>query len=81
MSTATITLPNVEVELTVDQLIMAARQLEYSERLRLAKALADTELDVEMAQLISELYSLPPVNEISDADILAEIHSVRSQHS
>jgi hypothetical protein len=43
--------------------------------------LADSELDTELTQLITELYSQPPVDEISDDDILAEIRTVRQQHS
>ncbi len=76
MTTATI-----EVELTVEQLITAVRQLEPNERARLARALANAELDRELTQLITELYSQPPVNEISDADILAEIQAVRQSPS
>ena len=77
MSTATVTLPRVTVELTVEQLILAARQLEPEERARLARALADNQLDMELAKLISDLYSLPPVDEITDEEILAEIRAVR----
>jgi hypothetical protein len=39
-----------------------------------------TELDAELAQLINDLYSKPPVDEISDDEILAEIRAVRQQH-
>ncbi|HRQ37861.1 MAG TPA: hypothetical protein PLD25_08105 [Chloroflexota bacterium] len=81
MTTATITIPNIEVELTVEQLITAVRQLKPNERARLARALANAELDQELTQLITELYSQPPVNEISDADILAEIQAVRQSPS
>ena len=79
MSSATVTIPNIQVQLTVEQLITAARQLEPGERARLARALADTELDTELAQLITELYSQPPVDDISDDDIQAEIRTVRQQ--
>lgn len=79
MSTATITVPNIRVQLTVEQLITAVRQLEPSERAKLARELADTELDTELTQLITELYSQPPVNDIADDDILAKIRVVRQQ--
>lgn len=79
MSTATITIPNIKVQLTVDQLITAAHQLEPGERAKLARALAATELDMELAQLIAELYSQPPVEEITEEDILAEIRATREQ--
>lgn len=77
MSIATVTLPNVKVELTVDQLILAARQLEPEERARLARALADNQLDSELARLIADLYSHSPVEDISDEEILGEIRAVR----
>jgi ribosomal protein L17 len=82
MSTATITIPDMRVQLTVEQLITAARQLEYNDRRKLAKAIiAESDLDVELAQLIAELYSLPPVDDISDNDIMAEVQAVRQSHS
>lgn len=81
MSTATITIPNIQVQLTIEQLITAVRQLEPRERAKLARVLADTELDAELTKLITELYSQPPIDEISDDDILAEIRTVRQQRS
>lgn len=77
--TTTVTIPNIQVQLTLEQFIDAVRQLEPMERSQVAKALADAELDAEMAQLIAELYSAPPVNDISDDDILAEVRAVRQQ--
>lgn len=76
MSSSTITIPNIKVQLTVDQLLAAVRQLEPLDRARVARAITDSELDTELAQLIAELYSQPPVTEISDGDILAEISTV-----
>lgn len=80
MSTAIVTLPHVMVELTVDQLILAAAQLEPQEKARLARALADNQLDTDLVQLISDLYDSPPVEEISDEVILEEIRAVRLGH-
>ena len=79
MSTVIVTIPNIEIRLTVAQLITAAQQLEPQERAELVRALADTELDAELAQLIDKLYSQPPIDHISDNDILAEIQAVRLQ--
>lgn len=79
MTTSTVTIPNIQVQLTVDQLLTAVRQLEPSDRAKIAQALADVELDNELSQLIAELYSQPPVTELSDADILAEVRAVRQQ--
>ncbi|MCB0231739.1 MAG: hypothetical protein KDI07_21375 [Anaerolineae bacterium] len=81
MRLATITIPDVKVQLSVEQLIAAARQLEPVERAELAKALTDDDLDIELAQLIAELYGQPPVDEISDDDILAEVSAVRQHRS
>lgn len=81
MGTTTITIPNIQVQLTIEQLITAVRQLEPSQREKFAKMLADTKLDAELTQLITELYSQPPVDDISDDDILAEIRAVRQQRS
>jgi hypothetical protein len=81
MGEAIVTIPNIQVQITVEQLITAVRQLEPGERAKLARALADTELDTELRQLIGELYSQPPVDDISDDDILAEIQAVRQHRS
>lgn len=71
MSTTTVTIPNTKVELTVEQLIWAVRQLEPDERAKLAKALAETEMDTELARLIDEFYKQPPIDDISDEEIEA----------
>jgi hypothetical protein len=81
MTTTIVTIPNIKVQLTVEQLITAVRQLEPEERAKIVRALADTELDTELRQLILELYHQPPVDEISDDDILAEIRAVRQQRA
>ena len=79
MTTSTVTIPNIKVQLTVEQLLTAVRQLEPWDRAKIAQALTDAELDNELAQLIAELYSQPPVTEISDEDILAEVRTVRQK--
>jgi len=81
MSTTTVTIPQVEVQLSVDQLITAAKLLDPGERAELARALAETDLDVELTRLMVDLYSKPPVDDISDEEILAEIQAVRQQHT
>ena len=78
MSSVTrVTIPNVE--LTLDQLVAAIRQLEPEARLELARALMETELDARMAELIRSLASRQPVDDITDADIVAEVNAVRAQ--
>ena len=76
-STRTISIPNVE--LTLDQLVSAIRQLEPDARSELAKALMETELDGRMAELIESLASRPPADQISDADIVSEVNAVREE--
>jgi len=76
-SMTTVTIP--QVELTLDQLVAAIRQLEPSARSEIAKALMETELDARMAELIRRLASRPPADDITDADIVAEVNAVREQ--
>jgi len=75
MPNATVMIPNPQVELTIEQLIAAMRQLEPIQKKQVARALAEDELDAELTNLIAELYSKPPVADITDGDILREVHS------
>lgn len=79
MSTSTVTISNIDVQLSVEQLLAAVRQLGPRDRAKIAQALTNVELDNELAHLITELYSQPPVTEISDSEILAEVRAVRQQ--
>ena len=79
MASSTVTIPNIKVQLTVDQLVTAVRQLNPRDRATIASAITDAELDVELVQLIQDLYSQPPVLDVSDAEIQAEIRAVRQQ--
>jgi len=45
----------------------------------LPEIVAESELDAELAQLIDDLYSKPPVTDIADEAILAEVRAVRCQ--
>ena len=76
-SIPTVTIPNVE--LTLDQLVAAIRQLEPEARSELARVLMETELDARMADLIRSLGSRQPVDDITDADIVTEVNAVRAQ--
>jgi hypothetical protein len=73
----TITIP--EVELSLDQLVTAIRQLEPAARSEIAKALMDMELDARMAELIKSLTSRPAADDVTDADIVTEVNAVREQ--
>ena len=76
-SMRTITIP--EVELTLEQLVAAIRQLEPAARSEIAKALMETELDARMAELIESLASRPPADDVTDADIVSTVNAVRGQ--
>jgi len=73
----TVTIPNVE--LTLDQLLTAIRQLEPAARSEVAKALMETEMDARMAELIKSLSSSPSADDVTDADIVAEVNAVRKK--
>ena len=76
-SMRTVTIPNVE--LTLDQLLTAIRQLEPAARSEVAKALMETEMDARMAELIKSLSSRPSADDTTDADIVAEANAVRKK--
>jgi hypothetical protein len=76
-SMTTVTIP--QVELTLDQLVAAIRQLEPNARSEIAKALVETEMDARMAELIHQLATRPPADDIINADIVAEVNAVREQ--
>ena len=71
----TVTIPNVE--LSLDQLVSAIRQLGPEARTELAKVLLETELDARMAEWIRNLAQRPAADDVSDADIVAEVDAVR----
>jgi hypothetical protein len=73
----TVTIPNIE--LTLEQLIEAIRQLEPEARSEVVKALLETEVDARMAEMIHSLASRSPADDISDADIVAEVQAVRDR--
>ncbi len=73
----TVTIP--EVEITLDQLVTAVRQLEPAARSEIAKALAETELDARMAELIQSLANRPAADDVTDAEIENEIHAVHEK--
>jgi hypothetical protein len=77
--TTSVTIPNVE--LSLDQLLTAIRQLDESSRTQIAQVLVETAMDADLARLIEELAAKPSVEEISDAEIQAEIRAVRRSPS
>lgn len=69
----------ISVPITLEQLITAIKQLQPDERAQIAKVLVQEELQADLTGLIQELYSQPPVDEVSDEDILTEVKAVRQQ--
>lgn len=69
----------VSIPITLEQLITAVQQLQPDEREQLARALVQAGLRSDLAALIQELYAQPPVDDITDSDIMAEIQAVRHQ--
>jgi hypothetical protein len=69
----------VSIPITLDQLIVAVQQLQPDEREQLARALVQAGLHSDLAALIQELYASPPLDDITDDDIMAEIQAVRQR--
>ena len=70
-----ITIPNMKLNL--DQLLAVIRQLDEPTRVQVARVLVETKMDAELGNLVEQLAKTPPADDISDADIEAEIKSVR----
>ncbi len=66
-----------KIKLNIDQLLTAIRQIDESARVKVAQVLMETHMDAKLANLIEQLANTSPVNDISDADIEAEIKAVR----
>ena len=69
----------ISIPITLEQLIVTVQQLPPEERAQIARALIQVDLPSDLAVLIQELYAQPPVDDITDDDILAEINAVRQQ--
>jgi hypothetical protein len=70
----------VSIPITLEQLITAVQQLQPDERAQVAKALVLVDLHSDLRALIQELYAQPPVDDITDDNIMAEIKAVRQQY-
>ncbi len=79
LQSTVITIP--EVQLTVNQLLKAVRQLDDASRIQLARVLMETEMDVKLASLIEKLAKTTPADDVSDENIVAEIKAVRNLNS
>jgi len=64
----------------LDQFVAVIRQLEPDARSAVTKALMETELDACMAALIESLARRRSGDDITDAEIVAEVNAVRKQN-
>ena len=69
----------IQLPITLDQLILTVQQLQPSDRAQVARALIQIELKLDLKALLEELYKLPPIDEITDSEIMNEIKAVRQQ--
>jgi hypothetical protein len=69
----------IQLPITLDQLILTVQQLQPSDRAQVARALIQIELKSDLKALLEELYKLPPIDEITDSEIMNEIKAVRQQ--
>ncbi|BAY48110.1 hypothetical protein SAMD00079811_57290 [Scytonema sp. HK-05] len=69
----------ISIPITLEQLITAVQQLQPEERAQVARALVEVGLRSDLTALIQELYAQPPVDDITDDEIMAEIKAVRQQ--
>ena len=67
------------MELGLDQFLAVIRQLDEPTRVEVARVLAETEMDAELRKLIEQLAQASPADDISDAEIQAEIKAVRQE--
>ena len=64
-------------EPSLEQVLEVIRRLDAAARSRVAQALAESEMDARFERLILSLAKKPPVDDISDAEIQAEVDAVR----
>jgi hypothetical protein len=69
----------IQLPITLEQLITTVQQLQPSDREQVVKALIHMELKSDLTNLLEELYSQPPIDDIIDTEIMNEIKAVRQQ--
>jgi hypothetical protein len=74
-----VTVPPMEVSL--DQFLAVIRQLDEPARVEVARVLAETEMDAQFRNLIEQLARTSPADDISEADIQAEVDAVRRENN
>jgi hypothetical protein len=74
-----IIVPNVKMSL--DQLLAVIRQLDEPGRALIARVLLESKMDDELGHLLAELSETPPADDITDAEIQAEVRAVRKSRA
>ena len=67
------------MELGLEQFLAVIRQLDEPTRVEVARVLAETEMDAELRKLIDQLAQTLPADDVSAAEIRAEIEAVRQE--
>jgi hypothetical protein len=71
-----VTIPNVRLGL--EELLDVIQGLDEPSRARVARALAEVEMDARFKDLIEQLAARAPAEDLTDADIDREVQTVRS---
>jgi hypothetical protein len=69
----------ISIPITLDQIIVAIKQLQPADQAQVAQVLCQTGLRSNLAVLIQELYTQSPDDDMTDDEIMAEIKAVRQQ--
>jgi hypothetical protein len=69
----------ISIPITLEQLIVIVQQLPSDEREQVARALVQVGLRSDLTALIQELYAQSPADDITEDDIMAELHAGRQQ--
>jgi hypothetical protein len=69
----------ISIPITLDQIIVAIKQLQPADQAQVAQVLCQTGLRSNLSVLIQELYTQLPDDDIADDEIMAEIKAVRQQ--
>lgn len=69
----------ISIPVTLDQIIVAIKQLEPEDQAQVAEVLCQAGLRTDLAALIQKLYAQSPDDDITDDEIMAEIKAVRQK--
>lgn len=64
-------------DLSLDQVLAFIRKLDSTARSRVARVLAESEMDARLGALIRRLAQKAPVDDVTDREIQAEVDAVR----